>query len=154
MGNTEGGGQGLMDMLRRIAGVVLVVVGVVVAVHTVVEPLYYVSTEASPDSPIWSIIDPFQAAAVVLGVIFGYIRKRGVDLEDGAPITCEFLAANTLFYGFLFVGILFFWNWFNLLSPAYTAVGTDTVSLLWGFINAALPLLSGAMGLSLLRGNN
>ena len=60
MGNTEGGGQGLMDMLRRIAGVVLIVVGVVVAVHTVVEPLYYVSTEASPDSPIWSIIDPFQ----------------------------------------------------------------------------------------------
>ena len=139
-------------MLRRIAGIVLIVVGVVVAVHTVVEPLYYVSTEASPDSPIWSIIDPFQALAVALGVIFGYIRKRGVDLEGGAPITREFLEANTLFYGFLFVGILFFWNWFNILSPAYTAVGTDTVSLLWGFINAALPLLSGAMGLSLLRG--
>ena len=139
-------------MLRRIASIVLIVVGVVVAVHTVVEPLYYVSTEASPDSPIWSIIDPFQALAVALGVIFGYIRKRGVDLEGGAPITREFLEANTLFYGFLFVGILFFWNWFNILSPAYTAVGTDTVSLLWGFINAALPLLSGAMGLSLLRG--
>ena len=142
-----------MDMLRRIAGVVLIVVGVVVAVHTVVEPLYYVSTETSPDSPIWSIIDPFQALAVVLGVIFGYIRKRGVDLEGGAPITREFLVANTLFYGFLFVGILFFWNWFNIQSPTYTAVGTDTVSLLWGFINAALPLLSGAMGLSLLRGD-
>ena len=152
MGHTEKEGQGLMDMLRRIAGVVLIVVGVVVAVHTVVEPLYYVSTETSPDSPIWSIIDPFQALAVVLGVLFGYIRKRGVDLEGGAPMTREFLAANTLFYGFLFVGILFFWNWFNILSPAYTAVGTDTVSLLWGFINAALPLLSGAMGLSLLRG--
>ena len=152
MRHTEKEGQGLMDMLRRIAGVVLIVVGVVVAVHTVVEPLYYVSTETSPDSPIWSIIDPFQALAVVLGVLFGYIRKRGVDLEGGAPMTREFLAANTLFYGFLFVGILFFWNWFNILSPAYTAVGTDTVSLLWGFINAALPLLSGAMGLSLLRG--
>ena len=152
MGHTEKEEQGLMDMLRRIAGVVLIVVGVVVAVHTVVEPLYYVSTETSPDSPIWSIIDPFQALAVVLGVLFGYIRKRGVDLEGGAPMTREFLAANTLFYGFLFVGILFFWNWFNILSPAYTAVGTDTVSLLWGFINAALPLLSGAMGLSLLRG--
>ena len=140
-------------MLRQIVGVVLIVVGVVVAVHAVVEPLYYVSTEASPDSLIWSIIDPFMALAVVLGVIFGYIRKRGVDLESGAPITREFLAANTLFYGFLFVGILFFWNWFNLLSPAYTAVGPETVSLLWGLINAALPLLSGAMGLSLLRGD-
>ena len=140
-------------MLRQIVGVVLIVVGVVVVVHAVVEPLYYVSTEASPDSLIWSIIDPFMALAVVLGVIFGYIRKRGVDLESGAPVTREYLAANTLFYGFLFVGILFFWNWFNLLSPAYTAVGPDTVSLVWGFINAALPLLSGAMGLSLLRGD-
>ena len=142
-----------MDMLRQIVGVVLIVVGVVVAVHAVVEPLYYVSTEASPDSLIWSIIDPFMALAVVLGVIFGYIRKRGVDHDGGAPVTREYLAANTLFYGFLFVGILFFWNWFNLLSPGYTAVGPDTVSLVWGFINAALPLLSGAMGLSLLRGD-
>ena len=140
-------------MLRQIVGVVLIVVGVVVAVHAVVEPLYYVSTEASPDSLIWSIIDPFMALAVVLGVIFGYIRKRGVDHDGGAPITREYLAANTLFYGFLFVGILFFWNWFNLLSPAYTAVGPETVSLVWGFKNAALPLLSGAMGLSLLRGD-
>ena len=93
------------------------------------------------------------ALAVVLGVIFGYIRKRGVDHEGGgALITREFLSANTLFYGFLFVGILFFWNWFNLLSPDFAAVGTDTVSLVWAFIDAALPLLSGVMGLSLLKG--
>ena len=92
------------------------------------------------------------ALAVVLGVIFGYIRKRDVDLEGGAaPPTREFLAANTLFYGFLFVGILFFGNWFSLLSPDFTGAGADTVSLVWGFIDAALPLLSGAMGLSLLR---
>ena len=93
------------------------------------------------------------ALAVVLGAIFGYSRKRGVDHEGVAPITREFLTANMLFYGSLFVGILFFRNWFNLLSPAYTAVGLETVALSWGFIDAALPLLSGAMGLSLLRGN-
>ncbi len=52
------------------------------------------------------------------------------------------------------MGILFFWNWFNLLSPAFTAVGPDAVSLVWGFIDAALPLLLGAMGLSLLRGDS
>ncbi len=143
-----------MDMFRRIIGVVLIVVGAVVAVHTIVEPLYHVSSEASPYSPIWNIINPFMALAVVLGVIFGYIRKRDVDLEGGAaPPTREFLAANTLFYGFLFVGILFFGNWFSLLSPDFTGAGADTVSLVWGFIDAALPLLSGAMGLSLLSGD-
>ena len=142
-----------MDMIRRIVGVVLIAIGAVVAVHMVVEPLYHASSEASPYSPIWSIINPFMALAVVLGVIFGCIRKRGVDHEGGGtPITREVLSANTLFYGFLFVGILFFSNWFNLLSPKFTAVGTDAVSLVWAFIDAALPLLSGVMGLSLLKG--
>ncbi len=93
------------------------------------------------------------ALAIVLGVRFSYIRKRAANHEGGAPITREFLAANTLFYGFLFVGILFFWNWFNFRSPDFTGVGPETVSLVWGFIDAALPLLSCAMGLYLLRGN-
>ena len=139
--------------IRRIVGVVLVAIGTVVAVHMIVEPLYHASSEANPYSPIWNILDPFMALAVVLGVIFGYIRKKGMGHEGGgAPITREFLSASTLFYGFLFVGILFFWNWFNLLSPGFTAVGTDAVSLVWAFIDAALPLLSGVMGLSLLKG--
>ena len=81
-----------MDIFRRIVGVVLIVIGAVVAVHMVVEPLYHASSEASPYSPIWSIINPFMALAVVLGVIFGYIRKRGVDHEGGGtPISREFL---------------------------------------------------------------
>ena len=142
-----------MGTIRRIIGAVLIIVGIVVAVHTVVEPLYHASSEASPYSPVWSFINPLMALAIVLGVIFGYVRKRDVDREGGsAPVTRGFLAANTLFYGLLFVGILFFYNWFNLLSPAYTAMGADTVSLVWALIDAALPLLLGAMGLSLLSG--
>ncbi len=142
-----------MEMLKRIVGVVLIAIGAVVAVHTIIEPLYHVSSAASPYSPMWRIIDPLEALAVVLGVIYGYIRKRSVAHDGGAPITRECLAAHVLFYGFLFVGILFFWNWFNLLSPEFTAVGTDTIDLVWGFINAALPLLAGTQGLALLRGD-
>ena len=89
----------------------------------------------------------------MLGVIFSYIRKRGVDHEGGASITREFLAANTLFYGFLFVGLLFFWNWFNSQNPDFTGVGAVAIGLVWGFIDAALPLLLGSMGLSLLSGD-
>ena len=37
------------------------------------------------------------------------------------------------------------------ISPDFTAVGTDVVSLVWAFIDAALPLLSGVMGLFLLK---
>ena len=47
-----------MDMLKRISGVVLVVMAVVVAVHSIVEPLYYTSTEESPYSPVWAAAGP------------------------------------------------------------------------------------------------
>ena len=142
-----------MERLTRLVGGVLLAIGAVVAVNTIIEPLYHVSSAASPYSPMWRIIDPLEALAVVLGVIGGYLRTRSVAHDGAAPITRECLAAHALFYGFLFVGILFFWNWFNLLSPEFTAVGTDTSDLVWGFINAALPLLAGTLGLALLRGD-
>ena len=40
-----------------------------------------------------------------------------------------------------------------MLSPAFTAVGTETASLVWILIDATLPLLTGAMGVFLLRGS-
>ena len=139
-------------MLKQIIGAILTIVGVAVAIHTIVEPLYHVSTEGQPYSPLWSILDKLMALAIALGLIFGYIRKKGVDGSDA--ITREYLAANTLFYGLLFIGILFFWNWFNLLSSTFTAIGEETVSLVWILIDASLPLLLGAMGISLLRAND
>ena len=144
-----------MDMLKRMSGLFLIAIAVVVAVHAMVEPLYHTSSEAQMYSPLWVILDPFMVLAVVLGLIFGCIRKRGVDRAGGSgAITREFLAANTLFYGFLFVGILLFRNWFNQHSPAFTATGEDTISFTWVLIDATLPLLAGAMGIFLLRGGS
>ena len=139
--------------LVECGGGVLLAIGAVVAVHTIIEPLYHVSSAASPYSPMWRIMDPLEALAVVLGVIGGSRRTRRVAHDGAAPITREWLAANALFYGFLCVGILCFWNWFNLLRPEFTAVGTDTSDVVWGFINAALPLVAGTLGLTLLRGD-
>ena len=47
-----------MERLTRIVGGVLLATGAVVAVHTIIEPLYHVSSTASPYSPMWRIIDP------------------------------------------------------------------------------------------------
>ena len=47
----------------------------------------------------------------------------------------------------------FLWNWFNQLSPGFTAIGADTVTLVWILVDAVLPLLSVAMGMFLLRGD-
>lgn len=143
-----------MSAIRRIAGVLLVVVGIVVGVHTIIEPLYHVSSEANPYSPVWGFINPLTTLAVILGVIFSYLRTRAIASKgSGAPISRAYLAANVQLYGFLFVGILFFWNWFNLLSPGFTAIGPGPASLVWVFIDAALPLLSVPMGLYLARGS-
>ena len=90
------------------------IVGVAVAIHTVVEPLYHVSTDEQLYSSFWNyILNPLMVLSIILGLIFGYIRKKGV--AGGDAITREYLAANIQFYGLLFVGIMFFWNYFQLL---------------------------------------
>ena len=139
--------------MNRIVGIYLVAMAVILAVHTVVEPLYHVSADGQPYSPLWTIINPLTALAVVLGVIAAWQCKRAVDKEgEDGPVSRAFLIANTLFFGLLFLGILFFWNWFNLLSPGFTAIPPETVSLVWIIVDAALPLLWGATGVALIRG--
>ena len=139
-------------MLKQIVGAILLIVGVAVAIHTVVEPLYHVSTDEQLYSSFWGVLNPLMVLSIILGLIFGYIRKK--NLEGGDAITREYLAANIQFYGLLFVGILFFWNFFNLHSDAFTAIGEETVSLVWILIDASLPLLLGATGISLLRSSD
>ena len=130
-------------MTRRIAGVALIAIGVMVAVHTIIEPLYHVSSESSPYSPAWSVIDPSMALAVVSGMIFGCARQRAADSGGGRqPVTREHPAPKTQFYGFVPVGVLSFWNRFNILSPDFTGVGADTISPVWGITDAALPCAS------------
>ena len=139
-------------MLMRVIGALFVAVGFVVAIHTVVEPLYHVSGPDSPYSALWSYINPLMALAVIAGVVLGCRRKMAVDAEgDDAPVTRAYVADNALLYGFLFVGILFFFNWFNYMTPSYTAVGPDAMAVIWAFVDAALSLLCLAMGLALWR---
>ena len=141
-----------MEPGKRIAGIFLIAMAAAVAIHTVVEPLYHVSSEGQPYSPFWDILNPLMALAIVLGLVLGYRRKQEADGQGGeAGVTREFLAANTQFFGLLCVGILFFWSWFNLLMPAWTAPGDDTVTLVWILVDATLPLLIGAMGTCLIR---
>ena len=136
-------------MLKKVCGAYLAAVGVLVGLHTVAEPLYHVSQPGQPYSPFWDLLNPLMALAIVLGLIFAYASRAPAGDQ---AVTRDYVASNTLFYGLLFIGILFFWNWFNLLNPAFTAVRGETVGLVWIIIDAALPLLAGAAGIRLLRG--
>ena len=138
-----------MEALKRVIGVVLILIAAIVAIHTVIEPIYHTSTEAQPYSSAWDWINWLTAISIILGLIFGYIRMSRAG-EGSGP---EFIAANTLFYGFLFAAILFFWNWFGIQNFAkdFTTVSADTRGLVWIIFDAIHPLLSGAMGAHLLR---
>ena len=139
-----------METLKRIIGVVLIVIAAIIAIQTVLEPIYHTSTEDSPSSSTWDYINPLCAISIILGLIFGYIR---MSRAGGDASVQEFIAANTLFYGFLFVAIIFFWNWFGIsgIGEDFTAVGHGTRSLIWIIFDATIPLLNGAMGAHLLR---
>ncbi len=141
-----------MHILKKVIGIFLVLAGFAVAVHLVVEPLYYTSTDADPSSPLWQAFHPVVIAAIVFTLIFSYARKRDVEHGwDGAVVSREFLSANVVFYASLVVGILYFWNWFNDISPAFTAIGGDVITVTWTIVGVALPPLAAAMGVSLMK---
>ena len=135
-------------MFNRVGGVFLIATAVLLAVHTVVEPLYHTSETGQPYSPVWEVLNPLTALGILLGLRVAYVRKQAAAGETA--VTRAYLLANTLFYGFLFVGIMFLWNWFTLLSPGYAAAGSDTNSLVWILVDASLPLLMGATGSAML----
>lgn len=139
-----------MAAFKRIIGVVLIVIAAIVAIQTVLEPIYHTSTDDSPYSSTWDYINPLSVISIILGVIFGYIRMSRAGADSSVQ---EFIAANTMFYGFMFVAIIFFWNWLGIsdVGSDFTAVGHNTRSLVWILFNATLPLLNGAMGMHLIR---
>lgn len=141
-----------MDALKKVIGVVLIIIAAIVAIHTVIEPLYHTSTEDNPyNQSVWAYINVLSAISIVLGVIFSYARMSRSGENSSVQ---EFIAANTLFYGFMFAAIFFFWNWFGILkADSFTAVGAETRSMVWIIVDALLPLLNGALGAHLLRSN-
>ncbi len=142
-----------MEVLKKVIGIVLILIAAIVAIHTVIEPLYHTSTVDNLNSPNWGYINVLSAISIVLGLILSYIRMNNIGKNSSVQ---EFIAANTLFYGFMFAAIIFFRNWFGIIEAGknFTAVSAETRSIVWIFFNALLPLLNGAMGAHLLRTSN
>ena len=104
-----------MDIVRRLLGVFLVVIAIVVAVNLMATPLYH---DGSEDYPIWKIVNWFMAAGVVVALIANTMRKRAMGLEGAnEPSVREYLKVNLTFYATVVLTILFFWEWFWTLNP-------------------------------------
>ena len=143
-----------MDSLKKVIGVFLILVAAIVAIHTVAEPLYHTSTPEQPyNASVWLYLNILSAISLVIGIIISYDRKNNVSESSSVQ---EYIAANTLFFGFMFAAILFFWNWFGLINPGgdYAPTQSDTGAMVWIIFDAILPLLNGALGMHLLRSNS
>ena len=144
-----------MDALKKVVGVFLILIAAIVALHTILEPIYHTSDPNSnnPYSSLWGYINPLSAISIILGILFSYSRKSRIT--DNSSVQ-EFISANTLFYGYMFIAIIFFWNWFGILKVGaeFTAVSAETRSLVWIFFDALQPLLNLALGGHLLRSNS
>lgn len=141
-----------MNPINRLCGFLLIVAGLVLVVHTLAEPLYYTSTVTSPYSPLWLYVNWLTALGVVIGVIYSYGRTcQACRGESASAVTRDYLVANVQFYGFIVLGIMFFWNWFQLFDTGYTATTPGTQALVWILVDAGLPPLMVTLGLHLVR---
>lgn len=134
--------------MKRIVGIFLVLIGVVIGLHFIIEPLFHIRTEAQPYSPIWFYLDFGMILAILLGLIFGYNRIKATCGTH--EISRESVTANFQFYGFILIGILFFRNFFDLISDNFDE--PDAVfSFSWVLIDTFLPILCVSLGLYLIK---
>ena len=133
-----------MQILNRLVGALLLLTAAIVGIYFVVDQL-----EVLPF--LWGELDYLMALALVLGLIFASMRKRSLESAGlDRIVTRRYFEANLLFYGFLLIAMLFFWNWFNSLIDA-DPQDTDH-NIVWIIVDTVAPLLWGALGIFLLRG--
>ena len=131
-------------MPKSCAGWALIIAGLLVAGHMVIEPLYHATDPAMPVNPVWEAINPVMAAAILLGCGIAFGRKRQAD-ADGTELRA-WIEANVHFHGLVAVAMVFFWNWFNVLNPAFAGTHPAVVSAAWTVLDVAMPLLCISLG--------
>ena len=137
-----------MEGLKKLAGVYLVVVAVVVAVFFIINNFL---SDAIDVLAVWQVLDVLMVIGLALGLIFNYTAKREADgAGDGPGTFGRSLEANVAFYATAGVTILFLHNWFALLSGT-SLEGNHQAWVIWAAVDTVLPLVLGATGCRLWR---
>ena len=132
-----------MSILIRVAAAYLVLLAAVVAIHFIVTPLYHPGGEEP--FTVWEILNWFMAAGMVIALAASYVEKRRID-GDGSADLKRYLEANTLFYATVIVFVLFFWNWFSLLSS-----NNEPDGQYWAVIDTLMAIVMGVTGCRMFR---
>ncbi len=132
-----------MSIVIRAAAAYLVLVAVAIPVHYFITPFYHSGDD--PHFAAWAVMNWFMAPAVIAALVVGYVGKRRID-GDAAVDMKRYLEANSLFYVAVAVFIIYFWNWFNALSPI-----NSPDRQFWTVLGAAMPIVLGVAGCRLWR---
>lgn len=135
--------------MKRIVGIFLILVGVAVGLHFILEPLIHTTTEVQTYSPIWDYLNIGMILAILLGIIFGFNRvKANCGIKE---INRESVTANFQFYGFIIIGFLFFRNYFDLHSVDFDTPDVFVAPFLWVLVDTFLSILSVSLGIDLVK---
>ena len=105
-----GANGGFMDGLKKLAGVYLVGVAVVVAVYFIINNFLAGSFDLLR---VWHALDVLML--IGLALIFNYASMREED-GSGEAVTRRYLEVHTAFFGTAGVTVLFLHNWLSLLA--------------------------------------
>ena len=130
-----------MSAVRRIVGALLILTAAAVAFFAIFDPLFEDAIF------VWPYLNPIMFVALALGTSVAFHIKRDAAASPKSSAMRR-LEAGALFYGFLFVGILFMSNWLNAI---FDDSQRDARFLVWYFINAILPVMLGYCGVYLVR---
>ena len=118
--------------IRRILGIIVAVIGALLFVNVVIEPLYPAGIDAQA---VWWVLDLFVVAALIVAFASNYRRKRAYDAIADGSITREYVEVNLLFWGIIAAAIWFLPNWFQFVMgsedfPHMMWIVADTLAVL------------------------
>ena len=140
-----------MGGVKKLAGVYLVGIAVVVAVFFIINTFL---TDAIDVMAVWLVLDILMAIGLALALVFNYASKREEGGRDpGEPVTRRYLEVHVAFYITAGVTILFLHNWFSLLAQGGDSLeGNHQAWIIWAAVDTLLPLVLGVTGCRLWKG--
>ena len=116
---------------ERLAGVLLGLVGLAVAVNMLAWE-FYGDITAAPVHLVWDVLNWLMAGGIVIALAYQGREKRRQD-RAGNGVSYPYLAANVLLLATILLAIWFGRNWLAGLSGAEV---TERYSLVWQLVNA------------------
>ena len=132
-----------MDIVKRVVGVVHILAAIMVGLQQMFSSTY----EDSGD--VWEVLNYVMFAAIVLALVFNFLRKRANDASGDTGLSREYLGSNMMFYLTSAMAILFVYNWVGDLVG--DEGGGTLTGIVWTVVNVVFVLITAATGAHLLR---